>query len=71
MFTDLLKDATELWDVRVAAYCKMSNYYYLLIHTPKGSSRDARGKLTVFINSVSTDATVLMDSCFVAGLSRF
>ena len=37
MFIDLLRDATELWDVRIAAYCMMSNHYHLLIHTPKGN----------------------------------
>ena len=37
MFVDLLKDATELWDVRIAAYCLMSNHYHFLIHTPKGN----------------------------------
>jgi putative transposase len=37
MFIDLLKDATELWDVRIAAYCMMSNHYHLLIHTPQGN----------------------------------
>lgn len=37
MFIDLLKDATELWDVRIAAYCMMSKHYHLLIHTPKGN----------------------------------
>jgi hypothetical protein len=37
MFIDLLKDATESWDVRIAAYCLMANHYHLLIHTPKGN----------------------------------
>jgi REP element-mobilizing transposase RayT len=35
MFLDLLKEAAELWDVRISAYCLMSNHYHLLIHTPK------------------------------------
>ena len=37
MFIDLLKEATELWDIRISAYCLMSNHYHLLIHTPKGN----------------------------------
>ncbi len=37
MFLDLLKDAIELWDIRISAYCLMSNHYHLLIHTPKGN----------------------------------
>ena len=36
-FIDLLKDATELWDIRISAYCLMPNHYHLLIHTPKGN----------------------------------
>lgn len=37
MFIELLKDATELWDVRISAYCLMPNHYHLLIHTPRGN----------------------------------
>jgi REP element-mobilizing transposase RayT len=37
MFLDLLKEAAELWDVRISAYCLMSNHYHLLIHTPRGN----------------------------------
>ncbi len=37
MFLDLLKEAAELWGVRISAYCLMSNHYHLLIHTPKGN----------------------------------
>jgi putative transposase len=37
MFIDLLKDATQLWDIRITAYCLMPNHYHLLIHTPKGN----------------------------------
>ena len=43
MFIELLKDAIELWDVRISAYCLMPNHYHLLIHTPKGNlSRSMR-----------------------------
>jgi REP element-mobilizing transposase RayT len=37
MFIEVLKDAIELWDIRISAYCLMSNHYHLLIHTPKGN----------------------------------
>lgn len=37
MFIELLNDAIELWDVRISAYCLMSNHYHLLIQTPKGN----------------------------------
>lgn len=43
MFIDLLKDAIELWNIQISAYCLMSNHYHLLIHTPKGNlSRSMR-----------------------------
>ena len=27
MFLELLKDAIELWDIRISAYCLMSNHF--------------------------------------------
>jgi len=36
-FIKLLKEASELWDVRICAYCLMSNHYHLLINTPRGN----------------------------------
>ena len=42
MFLDLLKEAAELWDVGISAYCLMSNHYHLLIHTPR--KRKKRGQ---------------------------
>ena len=43
MFIEVLKDAVELWDVRISAYCLMPNHYHLLIHTPRGNlSRSMR-----------------------------
>jgi len=33
-FIDLLKDTSELWNLRVAAYCLMPNHYHLLVQTP-------------------------------------
>ena len=37
MFLDLLKEVAELCDVRISAYCLISNHYHLFIHTPKGN----------------------------------
>lgn len=34
LFTDLLKETAELWNIRIAAYCLMPNHYHLLIQTP-------------------------------------
>ena len=33
-FLELLMDAMELWNVRIAAYCLMQNHYHLLVQTP-------------------------------------
>lgn len=36
-FIELLKEASELWKVNVAAFCLMPNHYHLLISTPIGN----------------------------------
>lgn len=36
-FVDILKDASEMWKVKIAAYCLMSNHYHLLLQTPEGN----------------------------------
>jgi len=36
-FIDLLREAVDLWRVRIAAYCLMSNHYHLLIQTPEAN----------------------------------
>ncbi len=33
-FLELLKESSEMWNVRIAAYCLMSNHYHMLIQTP-------------------------------------
>ena len=33
-FIDLLKEAVDLWNLRVSAYCLLSNHYHLLVQTP-------------------------------------
>ena len=36
-FLMILKESSEMFDLRVAAYCLMSNHYHLLIQTPLGN----------------------------------
>jgi REP element-mobilizing transposase RayT len=33
-FVDLLKETSEMWNIRIAAYCLMPNHYHLLVQTP-------------------------------------
>ena len=33
-FIDLLKESCSMWQVRIAAYCLMSNHYHILLQTP-------------------------------------
>jgi REP element-mobilizing transposase RayT len=33
-FIDLLKDCTEIWNMRVVAYCLMGTHYHILLQTP-------------------------------------
>jgi REP-associated tyrosine transposase len=35
MFTELLKETSEMWNIRVAAYCLMPNHYHMLVQTPE------------------------------------
>jgi len=37
IFIDLLIEISEMWNVNVAAYCLMTNYYHILLHTPDGN----------------------------------
>jgi len=36
-FIELLKDTAKMWNIRVAAYCLMSNHYHLLVQTPEAN----------------------------------
>lgn len=36
-FINILTESTELWDVKIGAYCLMTNHYHLLVQTPKGN----------------------------------
>ena len=37
MFFALLQETAEMFDLRVSAYCLMSNHYHLLVQTPAGN----------------------------------
>jgi REP element-mobilizing transposase RayT len=37
VFIDILKETCNMWGIRVAAYCLMSNHYHLLLQTPQGN----------------------------------
>jgi REP element-mobilizing transposase RayT len=50
MFTELLKETSDMWHVRNAAYCLMPNHYHLLVQTPETNiSRSMR-----YLNGVYT-----------------
>lgn len=53
-FIELLKNASSLWKVRIAAYCLMSNHYHLLIQTPEANlsrcMRHINGLYTQYFN---------------------
>jgi len=69
VFVDLLKETAETRNIRVAAYCLISNHYHILINTPDAnisrSMRHINGlytlkkklqadrKLSVRINAIS------------------
>ena len=43
IFTELLKETSEMWKIRIAAYCLMPNHYHILVQTPEANiSRSMR-----------------------------
>lgn len=36
-FITVMQETAEVWNLKVSAYCLMSNHYHLLIHTPEGN----------------------------------
>lgn len=36
-FLKVMKEAGELWNLKISAYCLMPNHYHLLVHTPEGN----------------------------------
>jgi REP element-mobilizing transposase RayT len=37
MFVALLRETSEAWNIRIAAYCLMPSHYHLLVHTPEAN----------------------------------
>ena len=37
MFLEALKESSRFFDVKIIAFCLMSNHYHLLVHTPRGN----------------------------------
>ncbi len=36
-FVEVLQEASDGWNLKIAAYCLMLNHYHLLVHTPDGN----------------------------------
>ena len=55
MYTELLKETSEMWDIRIAAYCLLPNHYHMLVQTPEAnisrSMRHLNGVYTQRYNS--------------------
>ena len=55
MFTELLKEVSEMWNIRIAAFCLMPNHYHMLVQTPEAnisrSMRHLNGVYTQRYNS--------------------
>lgn len=34
-FINILQETADAWNLRIAAYCLMTNHYHLLVHTPE------------------------------------
>ena len=55
LFTELLKETSEMWNIRIAAYCLMPNHYHMLVQTPEAnisrSMRHLNGVYTQRYNS--------------------
>ena len=53
-FVELLREASAMWKVRIAAYCLMSNHYHLLVQTPGANlsrfMRHLNGLYTQYFN---------------------
>jgi len=37
LFLELLKELSELFNIKIAAYCMMPNHFFLLLQTPDGN----------------------------------
>ncbi|MDY6857530.1 MAG: transposase, partial [Thermodesulfobacteriota bacterium] len=42
-FVELLEESSEMWNIRIAAYCLMTTHYHILVQTPDANiSRSMR-----------------------------
>jgi putative transposase len=49
MFTELLKETSEMWNIRIAAFGLVLNYHHMLVQTPETNiSRSNMGVRSVF-----------------------
>ena len=55
-FIELLIESAEMWNVRIAAYCLLSNHYHILLQTPDANlsrlMRHVDGVYTQYFNRV-------------------
>jgi len=70
-FIALLQEAVRLWDVRIGAFCLMTNHYHLLIHTPLGNLSRCMRHINGVYTQRTTGLTVLTANCFEAVLKPF
>ena len=56
LFIELLQESAEFFNVKIAAYCLMTNHYHLLLHTPDGNlsrcMRQINGIYTQRVNRI-------------------
>ena len=50
MFTELLKETSEMWNIRIAAFCLIPNHYHMLVQTPEAniSNKGVKSALDLF-----------------------
>ncbi len=71
LFTELLKETSEMWNIRIASYCLVPNHYHMLVQTPEANiSRSMR-----HLNGVYTQRynrrIIVMVSFFEGATSPF
>ncbi|MCD6266670.1 MAG: transposase [Deltaproteobacteria bacterium] len=72
IFTELLRETSEIWNVRIAAYCLMPNHYHMLVQTPAANiSRSMRHLNGVYTQRDTIAATDAMDSFLEGATSPF
>jgi REP element-mobilizing transposase RayT len=54
-FITLLQEASEMINLRISAFCLMSNHYHILVQTPAGNLSRAMRHINGVIPSVTTE----------------